>query len=116
MDAKKLAQLKQTLTEEKMVIEDQLAKITTKIVDPESSDPTDTQDEKAQTVTDLEERRAIEHSLEARLREIKDTIAKLEGGTYGYCSNCKAAIDKKRLAASAAVKHCFACAQRSTFT
>lgn len=114
MDAKKNAQLKLALLNEKMVIEEQLSQNNTKYVDIESSDPTDTQDEKAQTITDFEERRAVEQTLELRLKEIIDTLFKLEAGTYGFCSNCKAPIDKKRLAAMVVVKHCFTCAQRAT--
>ena len=48
----------------------------------ESSDPTDTMDEKAQGVTVFEEDRAVEQSMELRLKKINETLRQIEAGTY----------------------------------
>jgi|SRR3989344_196121 len=119
MDTKQLQQLKKTLLEEKAEIETQLSKIAKKnpdikgdwtAIQPNVSDPSDTLDEKAQNVTDYEERRAIEQNFEIRLRAIEQTLERIDQGVYGICGNCKLPIDIKRLKAVPAVKHCMDCA------
>lgn len=124
MDADHIALLQKNLLAEKAVLEAELSKIATKnpaiegdwtALPPEVSDSTDTMDEKAQNVTDYEERRAIEHSLELRLREIDDTLKKLTMGTYGICNTCANPIDAKRLAAMLVVNTCYSCANKSSF-
>ena len=119
MDQLQAVQLKKTLLQEKAEIETQLSEIAKRnpaikgdwtAIPADFADPADSLDEKAQSVTSLEERRAVEQSLELRLREIDETLEKLDKGTYGVCSNCNLPIDKKRLQAMPALKHCFDCA------
>lgn len=123
MDANQTAQLKKTLLEERTKIETELQRIATKnpnikgdwtAFPPDKADPSDTMDERAQNVTDFEERRAVEQSFELRLKAIDETLQKLDAGTYGICSNCRSPIDKKRLEAMLIVKHCFDCANKTT--
>lgn len=123
MDQKQIQQLRKTLLDEKAVLEQQLNHIAKKnpmikgdwtAVTSDLVDPSDTLDEKAQNVTSFEERRAVEQSLELRLKEIEATLQQLEQGTYGICSNCGSPIDKKRLQAMSVVKMCFDCATKTS--
>ncbi|MEK7615916.1 MAG: TraR/DksA C4-type zinc finger protein [Patescibacteria group bacterium] len=123
MDKQQTEQLKKSLLQEKAALEAQLSQIAKKnpavkgdwtSVPQDISDPADSLDEKAQTVTNLEERRAIEQNLELRLKEIDETLEKLDKGSYGICSNCNLPIDKKRLIAKPAVKFCIVCATKTT--
>src|SRR3989344_4618496 len=125
MDQQHIQQLKKTLLEEKAKIEAELSRTAKKnpaikgdwtTLPRDVSEPSDTLDERAQGVTNLEERRAIEQNLELRLKEIDDTLQQLDAGTYGVCTNCSNPIDKKRLVALPAVKLCMDCASKSTFT
>lgn len=123
MNKQQTAQLKKTLLAEKAEMETQLSQIAKKnpaikgdwtAVSPDVDDPADSLDEKAQVVTGLEERRAVEQSLELRLKEIDDTLGRLDQGTYGICSNCTSPIDQKRLQAMTAAQLCINCANNTT--
>ena len=110
-----------SLDEEKAVIEGELNKIAK--INPvvkndyqaifPKVDQADTSDEKAHSVTDYEEERAIEQNLELRLKDINETLQKLSEGTYGYCSNCKTPIEEKRLKAMPVANLCFDCASNT---
>lgn len=77
-------------------------------------DQSDTLDEKARSITDYEEERAVEQNLELRLREAKDTLKKIDDGTYGICEKCRSSIDQKRLKVVPVAKFCFDCAKKAT--
>ena len=108
------------LLEEKSLIETELGKIAQK--NPEikddwitvfaKNDSTDTLDEKAHSVTEFEEERALEQSLEERLKEINITLTKIAAGSYLQCSNCKLPIEEKRLVASPVSHLCIDCANK----
>lgn len=111
--------LKKTLLEEKARLETQLNEIATRnpaikgdwaAMPATATDQSDTLDEKAQGVTNWEERRAVEQNLELRLKEINETLARLDRGNYGICANCSAVIDARRLNAMPSVQLCFDCA------
>ena len=114
-----LQKLREDLLQEIQIIEAELGRFAVKnpvvrddyqSVFPKTEN-SDTLDEKARSVTDYENERAIEQSLEMRLKEIKDTLAKLESGSYGVCEKCRSNIDGKRLQAMSAVRLCFDCAK-----
>jgi len=115
--------LKELLLKEKAAIEAELAKFADKnplIEDdyktrfPKIADASDTSDERAQDVTEYERERAIEQNLELRLKEISDTMKKLDGDEYGLCSNCQLPIEKPRLQAMPTVSSCFSCASKTS--
>jgi|SRR3989344_2376755 len=121
MDEQKKQQLKKQLLEERARLESQLASIATKnpaikgdwtVLPKDVSDLSDSLDDKAQDVTKFEEQRAIEQSLELRLKDIDETLVKLDNNTYGICNNCSTAIAPKRLLATLAVNLCFDCASK----
>lgn len=121
MTSQELKKLKEKLLEEKAVLEEQLGLIATK--NPNVKDdyqahfhkaaPDDTLDEKAHSITDYEEERAVEQNLEVRLHEINETLKKIEQGTYGVCDKCSAPIDKKRLKVMPVARHCLNCAKKA---
>ena len=78
-------------------------------------DSSDTIDEKAHSVTDFEEERAVEQNLELRLREIKETIKKIDEGTYGICENCSSHIDVRRLKVVPIARFCVDCGKKVRF-
>ena len=75
------------------------------------TDSSDTLDEKAHSVTDSEQERAVEQNLEVRLREIKETLKKIDEGAYGICEKCSSPIDVRRLKAISIARLCVSCAQ-----
>jgi len=121
MDKTELQKLKKELLVEKGNIERVLAGFTTKnpVIkgDYEShlhaADSSDTLDEKAHSVTDSEQERAVEHNLELRLQEINETLKKMEGDAYGICENCSLAIDARRLKVIPVTKFCVECAKKA---
>ncbi len=111
MDQDNLQRLKQDLIKEKEEIEKEL------IAEgplERSADASDTLDEKAQDVTLFEERRAVDQSLTQRLKELEESIKKIDEGSYGVCNNCSATIAPKRLVAMPAVQFCFDCATKKS--
>ena len=121
MDEKQIQQLKKQLIEERTRLESQLASMATKnpaikgdwtVFPKDVSDLSDSLDEKAQDVTKFEEQRAVEQSLELRLKVIDETLIKLDKGTYGICNNCNSPIAPRRLIATLAVSLCFDCASK----
>lgn len=119
MDPQDLQRLKKELEEEKIKIEAELESFADKnpVVKGDYqarfplTDETDTLDVKAHSVTGYEEERAIEQNLEMRLKEINETLKKIEAGTYGICVKCLAPIEEKRLMAVPAARFCFPCAK-----
>ena len=116
-------QLKTLLLKEKATLENELSKFADKNPDiegdyktrfPKIADASDTVDERAQDVTEYERDRAVEQNLELRLKEINETLEKLESGDYGICSNCKSPIEPARIKAMPIVTACFNCAKNST--
>lgn len=119
MDTQDLKRLKQGLEEEKIKIETELESFANKnpVVRGDYqarfplTDETDTPDVKAHSVTGYEEERAIEQNLELRLKEIDETLKKIEAGTYGVCAKCLAPIEERRLMAVPAARFCLPCAK-----
>ena len=58
-------------------------------------------------IRDLEYSRR--ESLNQRLRQLDDALARVHAGVYGRCSECGAPIAEKRLAADPAVTLCVGC-------
>lgn len=123
MTKEELKKLRQNLLVEAETIEKELAEFTTENPlikgDRQShfhaTDPSDTLDEKARSVTDFEEERAVEQNLELRLREIKETIKKIDQDNYGICEKCSSPIDIRRLKVVPVARFCVDCRKNQTF-
>lgn len=123
MDQQELKRIRESLSAEMAVLEKQLGEFTTEnpLIKGDRkahfhvADQSDTLDEKARNVTDYEEERAVEQNLELRLREIKDTIKKIDEGAYGICEKCVSPIDARRLKVIPVAKFCVNCKKKVKF-
>ena len=121
MTPKEQEKLKEMLLTEKEAIENELSGFASKnpVVKDDwqthfhKSDSSDTQDEKARDVTDYEEERAVEQNLELRLKEINETLEKIEKGSYGVCDKCLSPIDQRRLKVIPVARFCVDCAKKA---
>lgn len=119
MDKTELNKLKEDLRKEKEAIESELSGFTVKnpVVKDDyqalfpKADQSDTLDEQAHNVTEYEQGRELEQSLELRLREINETLGKIETGAFGVCHKCKSPIEENRLKAQPVAKFCINCAK-----
>jgi RNA polymerase-binding transcription factor DksA len=122
MEPSEIKKLKADLLKEKEEIETELERFTTKnpVVGDDyksvypKSDSLDTLDEQAHSVTEYEQEMGVEHSLELRRKEIKETLEKIDAGAFGVCTNCQSPIEENRLKAMPAAKFCVSCAKRVT--
>ena len=48
-------------------------------------------------------------TLESRLKEITDALARIENGTYGVCQKCAKEIEAEKLEANPATTTCMSC-------
>jgi RNA polymerase-binding transcription factor DksA len=120
MEQTEQKRLTEKLLAEKKEIENQLSNFANKnpLIEGDyqtrfnKSDQSDTLDEKARNITDYEEERAVEQNLEVRLKEINETLEKLEKGTYGICDKCSSPIDPKRLVVIPVARFCVDCANK----
>ena len=62
--------------------------------------------DQAEIATSREDDAAILADLEARYAGVVEALARIEGGTYGRCEVCGAAIEKARLAADPSAVTC----------
>ena len=123
MDKEELKKLKESLSSEMVAIEKQLGEFTSENPlikgDRKShfheTDPSDSTSDKAHSVTEFEEERAVEQNLELRLREIKETLKKLDEGTYGICEKCVSPIDAKGLKVVPVARFCVDCTKKVKF-
>lgn len=120
MNKEEQKKLRQDLLAEKSNIEKLLGEFTTEnpVVKGDykshihTVDQSDTSDEKAHSVTDSEQERAIEQNLELRLHEINETLEKIENETYGICEKCSSPIDSRRLKVLPVARFCVGCAKK----
>jgi DnaK suppressor protein len=120
MTPQELKKFRNSLLKEIKVLEVELAQIATQNPSVKGDyqahfhkpDQSDTLDEKAHSITDYEEERAAEQNLELRLREAKETLKKIDEGTYGICEKCSSPIDARRLKAVPMARFCVSCANK----
>lgn len=68
-------------------------------------------DENAREIEEFERLNILKNNLEKRLRDIRDTIKKIEEGAYGQCEKCSVKINSTRLKAIPVAKLCIDCAR-----
>lgn len=56
----------------------------------------------------------LERTLEATLRDVKNTLKRIEKGEYGICKYCKKPIDENRLLARPTSSSCINCKKQLT--
>lgn len=114
MEPQKLEQFKERLIAEKARLEEELATIA-KRNPKDASDWEATTDEGnieeradkndlADSFEDLEENTSITNTLEARLKEVIDALARIDAGTYGVDEKTGEPITEERLLANPAAR------------
>ncbi|MFH1789702.1 MAG: TraR/DksA family transcriptional regulator [bacterium] len=69
----------------------------------------DKDDENAAEVADYQVRLSMENNLEKALRDVNQSLARLEKNLYGICKYCKKPIEEKRLLARPHSSACMGC-------
>lgn len=119
MTPSEFEKLKEELEKERDTITSELEKFATRnpVVKGDyrsrfpTTDQSDTSDEKAHSVEEFEKERGVEQNLELRLKEINETLDKIQIGTYGVCNRCRSPIEEKRLKAIPVAQFCVSCAR-----
>ncbi|MFA6547996.1 MAG: TraR/DksA C4-type zinc finger protein [Candidatus Magasanikbacteria bacterium] len=115
-----VAKIKILLQQEKETVEKELSKFTKKNTrvsgDYNSNYPEygDKDDENAAEVAEYAAEVPLEESFEKTLRDINQSLKRLEDGTYGICKYCKKPIDEKRLTARPTSNACVSCKKAIT--
>jgi RNA polymerase-binding transcription factor DksA len=63
-------------------------------------------DETADKIEEYEENTAVLKELEIRYNDVKDALAKIGKGTYGFCEACHEPIEEERLIANQSARTC----------
>lgn len=118
MDPKLIERIKKDLLERREKIEAALSRFTTK--NPYNKDNFDTTfpsfgektDENAAEVATYVDHLTLERNLESTLRDINNTLKRIEEGNYGICRYCHKEIDAKRLLARPTSSACVECKEK----
>ena len=121
MTSQELKKLRESLIAELAKLEKQLGEFTSEnpVVKGDrrshfhETDPSDPPADKAHSVTEFEEERAVEQNLELRAKEIRETIKKIDGDTYGICEKCVSPIDVRRLKVMPVARFCVDCTKKA---
>ena len=115
LDKKFIDKIHKKLKKEKQRLEKELAGFTNKNIhnegDYKSLYPNfgNETDENAKEVATFEERLNIEKTLEKELRDVNNTLKRIDKKTYGQCYNCNEEIPKARLEARPTASTCVKC-------
>lgn len=114
LDQASIAKIKEELWARKKQILEDLEDITgsdveekePKVKFPEFGNKTD---ENAQEISEYSTNIATEKVLESALRDINNSLKRIEKGTYGVCKYCNQPIGKKRMQARPVASACMNC-------
>ncbi|MDD3046287.1 MAG: TraR/DksA family transcriptional regulator [Candidatus Pacebacteria bacterium] len=74
-------------------------------IDPDEVDP----EEAANEVEEFVDLLPQEYTLEIKLKNVNESLEKIEKGTYGICEVCGRAIEEDRLKVNPSAKKCLTC-------
>jgi len=115
LDAKTIEKIKKELLERKEQITKDLDDISKKdFKDPSKHTAKfpeygNKSDENAQEITEYTTNLATEKVLEVTLRDIENSLKRIEDGAYGICKYCHKPIGKKRMIARPVASACVPC-------
>lgn len=115
-----LDKIEKLLGEEKIRLEKELAKFTTRnrhvADDYDATFPEygDKEDENALEVAQYTTNKPLEIALENELRDVHKAVDRLSKGKYGICKYCNKPIDEKRLEARPTSGACVSCKKTLT--
>ena len=116
MDKKIIEELKSKLEEQKKSLQKELESFATE--DKNIKDNWDAKypnredgdkDDEADEVQEYDNKLALEHSLEKKLKDVNLALGKISEGKYGICESCGKEIEKDRLQAAPEAKLCIQC-------
>ena len=117
MDGQEKQKLLKSLQEEERTILSELADLARKNPKVEGDfnvpyiDEGTSMDENAREIMEFERNKAIVDNLEHRLKDIRATMEKLKGDSYGVCEKCSIDIGHDRLKAIPTAGLCINCAK-----
>jgi DnaK suppressor protein len=106
-----LAKIKTDLTGQKEKLENELNKVANKTTEHSAKFPEfgDKPDENAQEIEGYTTNLATKEMLESNLRDIKNSLKRIDEGTYGVCKYCGKEIGEKRLLVRPVASACVDC-------
>ncbi|MFC1622379.1 TraR/DksA family transcriptional regulator [Patescibacteria group bacterium] len=117
LDKKTIKGLKKKLEADKKRLEKDLASFTKKNIhnkdDYQTNFPSfgNESDENAKEVASFGDRLTLERTLEKELRDVNNTLKKIDNEKYGVCYNCNQEIPLARLEARPTASTCIKCKQ-----
>ena len=120
LDEKFLEKIKSFLLDEKEKLEKNFSKIAEKDGRSNSGYTTafpqygEKEEDNVTEVADFAANISIEQDLEKHLRDIKNSLIRIEEGDYGICKYCQKPIDEKRLLARPTSSSCIECKKTIT--
>jgi len=114
LDSKTIEELKNQLLSEKAELEKNLSRIARSVDGKGDYETTFDEigydrEDNATEVDEYSDTLPVEVTLEKKLQEVKDALARIEKGIYGKCLNCDKEISLERLQANPAAKTCIEC-------
>lgn len=109
-----LAEISDALLKQKERLTRQLDDLTNKETGSAFPDYGEGEDESAEEVATYDVNLQLVDTLETELRDVGESLSRLEKGTYGVCKYCNEPIDEQRLRARPTSSSCVACKKALT--
>ncbi|MFH1142782.1 MAG: TraR/DksA C4-type zinc finger protein [Candidatus Uhrbacteria bacterium] len=102
-----LQNIKETLLKDQVRLINELSKT-------DFEDVGDEEGENAYEVAQYTDKLSLEDTLKKALRDVEDSLARIEQGTYGTCKYCHEEIDEQRIEARPTSSACIKCKKTLT--
>lgn len=115
MDQKTIEKIKEKLLKDKKRLNKELKRFAVKDERPEGDFDTlfpeigRKEEENALEVASYTDNLPIEHSLELKLKDVNDSLEKIQKGTFGSCEKCGGKIRDERLEILPTARFCMKC-------
>lgn len=109
-----LAEIKLMLDNQKERLERQIQDLTNKETGSAFPSYGEGEDESAEEVATYDANLQLLDANQSELRDVKESLTRLEKGTYGICKYCNNPIDEQRLRARPTSSSCVACKKALT--
>jgi DnaK suppressor protein len=109
-----LAETKEALEKQKIRIERLLSDLTNKETGSAFPSYGEGEDESAEEVATYDANLQLLDANKSELRDVIESLSRMEKGTYGVCKYCNEPIDEQRLRARATSSSCVACKKALT--
>lgn len=121
MTAQDIAKIKEELLKELHRLQEESGALGHKSADGQKTEPHyvelgNKDDENAAEVALFSDNLSLEESVERQLRDVNDSLERIEAGTYGICKYCAQPIDINRLKARPTSSSCVQCKEKLSKT